>query len=715
MTIRVRKLIAMISFLAISPTLANAQEKPAKPKDSPAQKSSAPAKLSREEELRRERMRARLDQPLQFNGLGAAVSTSAGDIYLRTRDGKSEQLTKTEGAEIAPQISKNGKTVAYVREHALYSMDLSQRIEQRLSPVPADGLGYGEAEFVAQEEMDRFDGFWISPDGQFITYQETDERAIPVYPIVHQGDSEWTVENHRYPFAGKLNAKVRLGVVNTSGGPTKWLELLAGEGEQYLARVHWDSPKSFLVELLARNHKTLKMLRVDAETGVSTVIFTEKSPDWLNLHEDFRLVDEKTGEFIWATEESGFKHLQLRSREGRVLKTLTKGPGAVDKVLKVIPEKREVWYMGWQESPLETHAFRVSLDQGEPVRLTKEPGMHDCTVADDGQSFSDRYSNITTPSKTAKKDRDGNIIPDVNDSDELNVPKGRLAVASAAAATMENDLGARLIEFKSRDNITLYGCYYPPRNLKAGQKAPLLVMVYGGPHVQTVTNSYRMGMDPSVDAYTSKGIAVWKMDNRGSNRRGHAFESAIYRKMGEIEVADQVDGVRHISKSFKEVDPTRVGITGASYGGYMTMRALTEAPETFHVGVSMAPVTDWDGYDTCYTERYMETPATNPEGYRDSSVLTRVSKIKGKLLVIHGMIDENVHYRHTARFVQAMMGANKAFELLAVPEGRHGFSRPADSAFARRRTQEFFFTHLLGDPSLKSAIVPTTRPGISPH
>jgi dipeptidyl-peptidase-4 len=185
--------------------------------------------------------------------------------------------------------------------------------------------------------------------------------------------------------------------------------------------------------------------------------------------------------------------------------------------------------------------------------------------------------------------------------------------------------------------------------------------------------------------------------------------------MGEVEVADQVDGVRHVSKTFKEVDPTRVGITGASYGGYMTMRALTEAPETFHVGVSMAPVTDWDGYDTCYTERYMETPATNPDGYRDSSVLTRVSKIKGKLLVIHGMIDENVHYRHTARFVQAMMGANKAFELLAVPEGRHGFRRPADSAFARRRTHEFFFTHLLGDTSLKSATVPTTSSGISPH
>ena len=594
-------------------------------------------------------------------------------------------------------------------------MTLEDRKEVRLSPAPADGLSFGEAEFVAQEEMDRFDGFWISPDGQLIAYQEADERSIPVYPIVHQGDTEWTVENHRYPFAGKLNAKVRLGIVKASGGETRWLDLLPGEGEQYLARVHWDSPKTVLVELLARDHKTLRMLRVDTETGNSAVLFTETAKDWLNLHEDYRQVDAKTGEFLWATEESGFKHLQLRSREGRVIRTLTSGPGAVDRVLKIIPALREVWFMAWQESPLESHVFRVNLDDGKPpVRLTREPGMHSATVADDGQTFVDSFSNITTANTSAKKDRDGTKLPEVDNSDELNPRKGRPAVTSVAAATMEGDPGAKLIEFKSRDGVTLYGCYYPPRNVKAGQKAPLLVMVYGGPHVQTVTNTYRMGMDPSVAAYTNRGIAVWKMDNRGSSRRGHAFEAAIYRNMGTVEVADQEDGVRHLAKSFPEVDTTRVGITGASYGGYMTMRALTEAPDTFHVGVSMAPVTDWDGYDTCYTERYMETPATNPEGYKAASVLTRLDRLKGKLLVVHGMIDENVHYRHTARFVQAAMAANKPFDLLAVPEGRHGFRRPADAAFARRRTQEFFFQHLLGEIP-KSTASAGTSATTSPH
>ncbi|MFM7129002.1 MAG: alpha/beta hydrolase family protein, partial [bacterium] len=295
-----------------------------------------------------------------------------------------------------------------------------------------------------------------------------------------------------------------------------------------------------------------------------------------------------------------------------------------------------------------------------------------------------------------KKDRDGK---------PLEEPKEKPAEAkSKKSAAVEGQIdesssGARLLTFKSRDGVTLYGAYYPPRNLKPGQKAPLLVQLYGGPGVQTVTNSYMMGNDGSAASYNAKGIAVWKMDNRGSSRRGKEFEAAVFRNMGDLEVKDQVDGVRHVARLFLEVDASRVGITGASYGGYMTLRALTEAPETFHVGVSFAPVTDWDGYDTCYTERYMETPQTNPEGYKNSSVINHADRIKGKLLLIHGMIDENVHYRHTARLVQALMAAGKPFELLAVPEGRHGFRRMADATFARNKTVQFFETHLLGESS----------------
>ena len=710
MRIPVRSLFATLPLMAIlfladsSHISAQTQRKNA---DNPRRKQQEPAKkLSREEELRQERMRMRGPGAINFNATGKAIRTENGDLVLLSKDGDRKQLTSTPGAEIAPQLTADSKFVAYVREHALYGMSVDDMKEIRLSPAPADGLGYGEAEFVAQEEMDRFDGFWISPDGSKIVYQETDERHIPVYPIVHQGDAEWNVETHRYPFPGKANANVRLGIVKSAGGETKWLTLLPDEGEQYLARVHWESPKSFLVELLSRDHKKLKMLRVDPENGNAAVVMSESAKDFINLHEEFRIASEKTGDFIWATEESGFKHLQLRSREGQLIRPLSKGPGAVDKIVKFLPEKRELWYSGWDTSPLESHLYRVSLDGGDPVKLTTEPGMHSTTVADDGSSFTDRYSSFSVASLTIKKNRDGKPIEE---------PKEKPAEAKSTKSTAvegqidESPSGARLLSFKSRDGVTLYGAYYPPRNLKPGQKAPLLVQVYGGPHVQTVTNTYMMGNDGSAASYNAKGIAVWKMDNRGSSRRGKAFEAAVFRNMGDLEVKDQVDGVRHVARLFPEVDASRVGITGGSYGGYMTLRALTEAPETFHVGVSFAPVTDWDGYDTCYTERYMETPQTNPEGYKNSSVINHADRLKGKLLLIHGMIDENVHYRHTARLVQALMAAGKPFELLAVPEGRHGFRRMADSAFARNKTVQFFETHLLGQSSATNTPAPTVN------
>ncbi|MFM1802703.1 MAG: hypothetical protein RJA81_2055 [Planctomycetota bacterium] len=717
---------ALIPCLALSilSHLAEAQTENATPKknsSTPAKK----AKLSREEELRQERMRMRGPAVIRYNPSGDAVVSRNGDLFLESKDGKSVQLTNTPGAEIAPQLTPDSKFLAYVREHGLYGMNPKEGKEIPLSPSPSEGLGYGEAEFVAQEEMDRFDGFWISPDAAWIVYQETDERHIPIYPIVHQGDDQWNVETHRYPFAGKANANVRLGVVSTSGGETRWISLLPDEGEQYLARVHWESPKSFLVEMLARDHKTLRMIRVDAMTGSNAVVFTEKAPDFINLHEDFRLVDEKSGEFLWASETSGFKHLELRSREGRIIRQLTSGPGAVDKVVKLFPDRREVWYMAWSDSPLESHLYRVSLDSGEPVRLTTEPGMHSATVNDDGESFTDQFSSFSVSSTTLKKDRNGKVIPEPEkDSDRKKSSDGSASSVKAAAGGPnsssrtipglidENPSGAKLIEFQSRDGEKLYGIYYPPANLKPGQKVPLIVNVYGGPHVQTVTNSNGLARDGGSSRYTSRGFAYWKMDNRGSSRRGKAFEAAIFRNMGDLEVRDQVDGVRHIAKLFPEIDTSRVGITGGSYGGYMTLRALTEAPETFHVGVSFAPVTDWDGYDTCYTERYMETPETNPDGYQKSSVLTSAEKIKGKLLLIHGMIDENVHYRHTARLVQALMAAKVPFELLAVPEGRHGFRRMADAAYAGQKTLSFFETHLLGNAGVGKDSA-ETRPAVN--
>jgi dipeptidyl-peptidase-4 len=642
------------------------------------------ANLSEAEKLRRERQRLRetgITQAVRAEKADVSIIPLRGDLYLLRGDGPLERITETSSPEIDPRLTRDGTHVAFVRDDELFVIDLASRQETQLTRGAGDGLTHGLAEFIAQEEMDRSMGFWWSPDGARIAYQETEERQIALYTIAHQGGEKYSVETHRYPFSGAANARVRLGIIASGGGETRWLALGETDDEDvYLARVTWDGPVTLLVQVLNRAQTALRLYRFDAQSGARTLLVENRDTAWVNLHDDLKVVEE-TGEFVWSSERTGFKHLELRDRSGQLVRVLTSGEWPVDEVVALDQKRREVWFNAGRESPLELHLYRVALEGGEPVRLTREPGMHRVSVDRNGY-FVDVASSRSKPPVTTIRDRAGKVLLALGD-----------AASDPRIAELRLDRPA-LTEFKSRDGVRLFGAYYAPKSTAPGTKVPLVVLVYGGPHVQTVTESWGMTADLTAQYLTARGFAVWKCDNRGSSRRGHTFESALNRHMGTIEVRDQVDGVRFAAASWPEIDASRVGITGGSYGGYMTLRCLTEAPDTFRAGVAVAPVTDWDGYDTCYTERYMSTPASNPDGYRDSSVLTAAARLRGDLLIIHGMLDENVHFRHTARLTTALLSSGKPFSLLPLPDERHSSRREGDRKYVAERLADFLTASL---------------------
>ncbi|MEW4566300.1 S9 family peptidase [Tautonia sp. JC769] len=641
--------------------------------------------VSQEEALRRERLRLRdtgISQIVRAPQADRSILPLKGDLYLLEGTAPLRRLTDSEAPEIDPKFSPDGDRVAFVREGELFVLDLSSGAETQLTRGATDGRAFGLAEFIAQEELGRATGYWWSPDGEHIAYQETDERAIPEFTIVHQGDAEIVSETHRYPFAGAANATVRLGVVPSSGGETRWFDLPEDGEECYLARVDWEDAHHLLVQLLPRDQRSLRLVRIGLESGQRATLVEETADSWINLHDELTVVPG-TRELLWASERSGFKHLMVLDRFGKAIRTLTSGEWPVDAVVHLDAKRREVWFLAGRESPLQRDLYRVSLDGGPIERFTEGRGFcSDAIVSPDGTRVVVTVSSSEQPPVTTLRDRSGRVLATLADAGD----DPQLAELTLATP--------QLTRFKNRDGITLYGAYYAPAAIPAGASTPLVVLVYGGPHVQRVTDSWGLTADLTAQFLAARGFAVWKCDNRGASRRGLAFEAALNRRMGTVEVDDQVDGVRFVAAAYPEADPRRVGITGGSYGGYMTIRCLLLAPETFEAGVAIAPVTDWDGYDTGYTERYMGTPEDNPDGYAESTVLDKAGRLEGALLLVHGLLDENVHFRHSARFVAQLIRAGKPFEVLPIPDERHSTRKAENRRAILGRTASWFETHL---------------------
>ncbi|WP_420628067.1 DPP IV N-terminal domain-containing protein [Candidatus Leptofilum sp.] len=659
----------------------------------PSAESGSEENLSLEEKLRRERLRQRELGITQYQWspkTGHMLIPQPDGLYIFEGEGEALRPLLTNPAKPIQdaRFSPDGQWVSFVQDAELYVMLATGGEPQQItSGVRGTGKTNGLAEYIAQEELGRRRGYWWSPDSQTLAFVEVDKAHIPVYRIMHQGKDavgEAAQEDHRYPFAGMPNAKVRLGVVSYTSGAVQWLDL--GDNEDiYLARVNWLPNDRLTAQILNREQSQLDLLEFELATGEKRLLLRETSDVWINLHNIFRplknLPESRGSGFIWASERTGFQHLYLYDGDGQEIRPLTSGNWQVDSLAGVDVKNQTAYFMATKESPTESHLYRVSLLGGEPERLTPEPGMHSVMLDIKHNRFVDVQQAVNVAPKIVLRSlADGRLHKTIFNQPDDRI--GRHNLPTPEISTLQN-----------RDGVLLYGAIYRPPTSFGNGPFPTIVSVYGGPHAQRVTNGWLLTVDMRAQYLASRGFLVFKLDNQGSARRGLAFEAPIKHNMGSVEVTDQVDGVCWLVAQGL-ADPKRVGIYGWSYGGYMAALCLAKAGDAFQMAVAGAPVTHWDGYDTGYTERYMGLPQQNPDGYEVSSVMHHLDKIEGKLLLVHGLIDENVHFRHTARLINGLIAARKRYDLLLFPDERH-MPRKADGRlYMEEQIADYFKKHL---------------------
>ncbi len=620
-----------------------------------------------------------------------------GQLYLlKLANGEVKPLTSAKEPAEDPKFSPDGNWVSFVRAYNLYVVNLASGKETALTRDGREEWMNGTLDWVYPEELSIRTGYWWSPDSGRIAYLQMDQRPVTRYPILdflpYRGKVDW----ERYPKAGDANPVVRVGVMDIHRPKAAWMDT-GRDTDIYLARLDWlKDSRRVAIQRLNRHQNKLELLVADIENGRARVLLTEQDPAWVNVHDDLRFFSDGR-RLLWASERDGFRHLYVYSLEGQQLAQLTRGPWMVTGVAGLDEKNQAVWFSSTRRSPLERHLERISLklnaqslavSAGEPAEITRQPGTHAPLLSPDFTFFLDTYSNTATPPRMSLYRSDGSQVAVLEENRVPELADYRLSPVQflrVAAARVGHP----------SDGIPLDALMVKPPDFDPSRKYPVLIHVYGGPHGQTVRNAWLGTNGLWHQMMAQKGYLVFTLDNRGmaGPARGHAFEAPIHRRFGQVELADQLEGVKYL-KSLPYVDPARIGIWGWSYGGYMTCYALLNAPEVFKAGAAGAPVADWRDYDTIYTERYMGLPQQNEEGYRRSSPVNQAPQLRGRLLLVHGAADDNVHLQNTVQLVNALVKAGKRFDLMIYPGQKHGFAAQEARIHVFNRIMQFFLDSL---------------------
>lgn len=592
------------------------------------------------------------------------------------------RLTNDKDEEVNPVLSPDGKKVAYTKNKDLYVVNVESAKETRLTNDASDVVYNGFASWVYMEEIIgrslNYRAFWWAPNSQMIAFLRFDDSPVPKFPIYKADGVHGELEWEHYPKPGDANPLVKMGIAHINVNKVVWIEE-DEKADQYTAWPFWSpDSKEMFYQVLNRDQNDLQILSANPETGKNRLVYQEKNNTWVEFWEDIHILKNNKG-FILRSELDGWRHLYYYDMNGKLKKKLTGGEWNVSDIKQVDEENEKIFFQANKGDRLNTQLFVVGFDGDGLEQLTTASGTNNAEVSPTGKYFYRSFSDINTPNILDLCDDEGNVIRNLADR--------------KAKIFNEYKLGkTELFSIKTEDGFELPAMWVLPPEFDPNKKYPVLFSVYGGPGGTDVTNSFSAYLDRYF--ISQSGIIYFVVDHRGSAYFGKKGKDYLYHNLGKWEINDYSEAVKWLkSKSF--VDPTKIGITGGSYGGYVTCMALTLGADYFTHGLAEYSVTDWGLYDNVYTERYMGLPSENKEGYKFGSAMTHAKDYKGLLRITHGTLDDNVHMQNTLQLIDKFTSMNKHFELMLYPNERHGVGYPK-WVHAQTEYVKFWFKNFLG-------------------
>ena len=634
------------------------------------------------------------DNNIATGPVTATVYSKESDLYIKL-NGQEVRLTSDKEKESNPTMSPDGNYVAFTKKNNLHSINITTKKEIRLTTDGSDVILNGYASWVYMEEIlgraSQYRAFWWAPDSKKIAYFRSDDSKVPVFTITNAKGLHGEVENTRYPKVGDPNPSVKVGIVSPDGGEVVWTKINE-QDDQYFGMPYWKPDGSaLLVQWMPRSQDQLKIYEVNPATGGLKDFYTEQQKTWISLNEGNRISFLQNGKgYILKSDKTGWDHLYYYDITGKLLNPVTEGKFTVTS-LEYVDEKNNLVYFSarGRENTARKDYYCVGLNGKNIKRLTFGAYNHSfINPSPDGAYFITTYSNTTTPTKITLVDNKGKIIKELGDSKDT-------AFEGAGLAKTE------MLRVKSDDGLfDLPMKVTWPVNMDPAKKYPVVISIYGGPDAGTCWDTW--ALSGQQQWFAKEGLIQVVMDHRASGHFGKEGVNYMHRNLGHWELVDYTTMVKWLIAN-KQADPAKICITGFSYGGYMSTLALTKGADVFTHAMAGGPVTDWTLYDSHYTERFMDLPAENPEGYKTGNVMNYVDKYKGMLQIVHGEIDNNVHVQNSLQLISKLQDAKKDFEMMFYPGGRHGWGGNKGLHFQNLKTQ-FIYKYLLEKPVNKMMI-----------